>query len=391
MDNRLWNTKFRNVPTNKAISYINKVCIALISWKQLVQESDCIKSLWLLNCIVYSAISAWIVVNDLKGMKVIKESKKYNLVPKAIKVIDDEIKETRSFISKCVAEKDRLINKGRLTRRTKRNRTEMLRYCENISVYSLTCIIAHRKKRLIYLARKRKRKLKQEETRHLNKQFSVNQSMVFSKFQNAIDADPENLEPKFRTGSKPERKYFDNSAEVEAFWRTLWEADDKGNPTADWLNTFREMFKQMVPDIEGVVEFSEAECYDNIRRKKNWSSPGPDKIANFWWKKLDLVKYVYPLFYRIINETIPAPEWYCRGRTVLIPKDGDWAIPNQRPITCLINMYKWLTSILKMKSDEHLSKYNLMQVDQRGACVGGKWHNRQLNGGRHGSKGCYLE
>ena len=23
-----------------------------------------------------------------------------------------------------------------------------------------------------------------------------------------------------------------------------------------------------------------------------------------------------------------------------------------------------------MKSDEHLSKYNLMQVDQRGACVG---------------------
>ena len=78
---------------------------------------------------------------------------------------------------------------------------------------------------------------------------------------------------------------------------------------------------------EGVVEFSEAECYDNIRRKKNWSSPGPDKIANFWWKKLDLVKYVYPLFYRIINETIPAPEWYCRGRTVLIPKDGDWAHP----------------------------------------------------------------
>ena len=98
-------------------------------------------------------------------MKVIKESKKYNLVAKAIKVIDNEIKETRSFISKCAAEKDRLINQGQLTRRTKRNRTEMLRYGEKISVYSLTCIIAHRKKRLIYLARKRKQKLKQEETR----------------------------------------------------------------------------------------------------------------------------------------------------------------------------------------------------------------------------------
>ena len=51
----------------------------------------------------------------------------------------------------------------------------------------------------------------------------------------------------------------------------------------------------------------------------------------------------------------------------MIPKDGEWAISNQRPITCLNNMYKWYTSIIKMKSDEHLKKYKLMQVDQRGA------------------------
>ena len=34
--------------------------------------------------------------------------------------------------------------------------------------------------------------------------------MVFSKFQKAIDAVPENLEPKFCMESKTERKYFDN-------------------------------------------------------------------------------------------------------------------------------------------------------------------------------------
>ena len=22
-----------------------------------------------------------------------------------------------------------------------------------------------------------------------------------------------------------------------------------------------------------------------IKRKKNWSAPGPDRTANFWWKK----------------------------------------------------------------------------------------------------------
>ena len=55
---------------------------------------------------------------------------------------------------------------------------------------------------------------------------------------------------------------------------------------------------------------------------------------------------------------------------MLIPKDGEWSVANQRPITCLNNMYKWFTSIIKMKSDEHLKLYKLMQVDQRGACEG---------------------
>ena len=26
-----------------------------------------------------------------------------------------------------------------------------------------------------------------------------------------------------------------------------------------------------------------------IKRKKNWSAPGPDRIANFWWKKATIL------------------------------------------------------------------------------------------------------
>lgn len=27
--------------------------------------------------------------------------------------------------------------------------------------------------------------------------------------------------------------------------------------------------------------------------------------------------------------------WLSTGRVVLIPKEGEWEVPNQRPITCL--------------------------------------------------------
>ena len=130
-------------------------------------------------------------------MKVNNMNRTYT-VSKAIKCINDEIKLARAFLSKCVAEKERLINKGRLTRRTKRNREEIAKQCEVISNYSLTCLIAQRKKRLTYLARRRKRKLKQEETKRINDEFNTSQSRVFKKFSETIENDPDNMEPVFR-------------------------------------------------------------------------------------------------------------------------------------------------------------------------------------------------
>ena len=127
----------------------------------------------------------------------------------------------------------------------------------------------------------------------------------------------------------------------------------------------------MVPDIECAIEFSEWDCFDCIKKKKNWSSPGPDKIVNFWWKKLPAVlSIIFKTFFNIINQHAQVERWFCRGRTGLIPKDSEWAIPNQRPITCLNNMYKWFTAVIDMKVNQHLEHYKLMQTDQRGACKG---------------------
>ena len=43
---------------------------------------------------------------------------------------------------------------------------------------------------------------------------------------------------------------------------------------------------------------------------------------------------------------------------------------NQRPITCLNNMYKWFTSCPLAPMDQHLDRYGLMEGQQRGAKSG---------------------
>ena len=73
------------------------------------------------------------------------------------------------------------------------------------------------------------------------------------------------------------------------------------------------------------------------------------------------------VFFNWINVVATIERWLTLGRVALIPKDGEWSIPNQRPITCLNTMYKWLTSILLFLHNTHLKKYNLLQIDQRGA------------------------
>ena len=69
----------------------------------------------------------------------------------------------------------------------------------------------------------------------------------------------------------------------------------------------------------------------------------------------------------MINDIGEIEEWFSRGRTSLLPKEGEWAEDNQRPITCLNTQYKWLTSLLLYFHNLHLETYQLMQIDQRGA------------------------
>ena len=105
----------------------------------------------------------------------------------------------------------------------------------------------------------------------------------------------------------------------------------------------------------------------NIRR--NWSATGP--LVNYWWKCAHVLhESVTKALMAISESTGEYPSWYSEGKTRLTPKPGEFSSENQRPITCLNNIYKWFTSYLQTPMDNHLNEFDLMNNGQRRAKSG---------------------
>lgn len=228
----------------------------------------------------------------------------------------------------------------------KRNRVLIESSIGKISAYSLTKFIMKLKAEIHRLARKRKRKKKNEESKHYNQVFRKNQSIVFNEFKDIIKENKDEEHPIFKKINRS-RKYFEKPDEVLNFWKNLWNKDDPGRPDAEWLNEYETLFLEIIPELNvDELPISNEIIWNGIKKKRNWSSPGPDLVVNFWWKKINATHDVIGNIFRgIINNECNIEGWYTQGRTALLEKDGDWTPSNTRPITCTNNLYKWFSSV----------------------------------------------
>ena len=124
-------------------------------------------------------------------------------------------------------------------------------------------------------------------------------------------------------------------------------------------------------------EITDDEMQDKIRRMKNFKSPGPDQITNFWFMQLTSLQPLYlTAFNRILSGQEEAPTWLTKGMTRLLPKNADTHLPNKyRPICCLPTTYKLLTAIIAERLYAHLDDNNLLSEQQKGCirgCLGTK-------------------
>ena len=147
------------------------------------------------------------------------------------------------------------------------------------------------------------------------------------------------------------------------------EGEGTGNITTDWLEEIRRAICERVSlHQEEVFNLSTTQAAKVITKKRNWSAPGPERVANFWLKKVKMLHTgIAKSFQAIAQEDHEIPWWFTGGKTSLNPKPGEFNSENHRPITCLNTAYKWFTSCLLKPVDHHLGRYGLMQGEQRGA------------------------
>lgn len=163
---------------------------------------------------------------------------------------------------------------------------------------------------------------------------------------------------------------FNHIEEASEFWRTLWETEGTGDRNAAWLEEIRSAIHSRVPEpAQEDWDLDEMVAAKVLTKKKNWSAPGPDRLANFWWKRANsLHKGVATAFQASSMSDEEYPQWFSEGKTSLIPKPGKFSSDNQRPITCLNTIYKWYTSCLLVPTDKHLNHYELMEGAKGCAC-----------------------
>ena len=234
MSKRKWRTRINNTPKDKDVKAVNKIVFILLEDIQdVINTSNYEQSLWLVDCVIYAAIISWYLQNSIKCEN--NSNKQYkSYTPEWLTKLEREIKELRKLISQCTAEIDRLKNRGRLTRKSKRNRKHFQELIGEISIYGLTKLMMKSKARIRRLAKSRKRKIKNEESRKLNNLFRTNQGKVFNKFKDIINSQKDVEYPVYKNIDQ-ERKHFTDRKDVESFWRALWQKEDTGKPNALWL------------------------------------------------------------------------------------------------------------------------------------------------------------
>ena len=62
------------------------------------------------------------------------------------------------------------------------------------------------------------------------------------------------------------------------------------------------------------------EVVKTVKKKKNWSAPGRDKIYNYWWKHAEALHHGVMHCFKCISKLQgDFPAWFTGGKTTLIP------------------------------------------------------------------------
>ena len=154
--------------------------------------------------------------------------------------------------------------------------------------------------------------------------------------------------------------------EVVNFCSKIWKNHNSHNKNAEWIKKHKVLHKNQQSQPWKAI-YTEDTTYA-INKRSNWKSTRIDKVTNFWLKHLISIHEDMAKAYIYNNENpTDVPDWIEEGLTYLLLKTEETKNPkNYRPITCLLMMYKILTSIITERTYMFLSECNLLPSEQKG-------------------------
>lgn len=162
--------------------------------------------------------------------------------------------------------------------------------------------------------------------------------------------------------------------ETMEYWEKIWERrNDEAKDTKELVETLKGHGLEVEISDEKLGKLIK----EAIRFLPNWKAAGPDRVYNFFIKKLTTLhnKLIYAIC-KAVKQPDTIPESFYTGITYLIPKKDNAKAPDElRPITCLPNMYKLISKVNTEILYEACELNNVISNNQMGArrrCLGAK-------------------
>lgn len=279
------------------------------------------------------------------------QNKKQN-IPAWERRIKQETEELRSELARLIEYK-----RGTNSRRLKAKINKIMRKHKqhtrrDIPNQTIEQVMDTIKQRISVLA-KRMRKYKKSNARKADNSLFINNQKTFY----AKSKGTENIE----IINPP------NMQEVEEYWRNIWSHPVHHNKEANLMEIIENNTRHINQMTSNQITMNTLQT--QIAKMHNWKCPGPDKIHNFWLKKLT---NLHPKILELINRAIENPDLItsklCEGTTYLKPKSHETQNPAQyRPITCLNTIYKLITGCLTHDITQHCEEENILADEQKGS------------------------
>ncbi|WUR02658.1 reverse transcriptase [Vairimorpha necatrix] len=257
-------------------------------------------------------------MNDIITCKGIKKSVWKESIEDKINAMEQK----KTLFDKCKFEKDKITEEEKKAlRKCMRERNLILSKANDVikmELYLKERILVYKKKIEVYEKRKA--------YRNENTKFELYRG----RYYRDLNAEEKN---NHKVGKK----------EIEDFWSKMWE-----NAKQETLENEEEYLWKYKIEQPSINAFPTEEEFKNIIGwLPNWKAAGPDRVYNFFIKKMSCLHgSLYKVIKKICPESYTEEEWFYRGITYLIPKGQPVEGKDFRPITCMSNLYKLTTKCI---------------------------------------------